>query len=42
MKLLRNRELGEEFNSGGLAKRVNRAQIKALLLTWLMRFGIRW
>lgn len=41
MKYLRRRELGHEFNRGGLARRVNRAQFKALLLTWMMRFGIR-
>lgn len=42
MQLLRERELGEEFNRGGLARRVNRAQFKALVSTLLMRVGIRW
>lgn len=42
MQLLRKRELGEEFNRGGLAKRINRAQFKAVILTLLMRVGIRW
>ncbi|CAN5890445.1 hypothetical protein BH11VER1_BH11VER1_00560 [soil metagenome] len=42
MQLLRRRELGDEFNRGGLAKRVNRAQFKAVILTMLMRLGIRW
>lgn len=42
MQLLRKRELGEEFNRGGLARRVNRAQIKSLISTYLMRLGIRW
>lgn len=42
MQLLRRRELGAEFNRGGLSKRVNRAQFKAVLLTMLMRLGIRW
>ncbi len=41
MELLRDRELGSEFNRGGLARRVNQAQFKAMILTWLMRFGIR-
>ncbi len=41
MNLLRRRELGDEFNRGGLARRVNKAQFKALLLTWMLRFGIR-
>ncbi len=41
MNLLRKRELGDEFNRGGLARRVDKAQFKALILTWLMRFGIR-
>lgn len=42
MELLRRRELGTEFNRGGLARRVNRAQFKALVSTILMRLGIRW
>jgi GT2 family glycosyltransferase len=42
MQLLRRRELGDEFNRGGLARRVNRAQFKALISTLLMRVGIRW
>lgn len=42
MQLLRERELGREFNRGGLARRVNRAQFKALVSTLLMRVGIRW
>jgi Glycosyl transferase family 2 len=42
MGLLRRRELGDEFNRGGLAKRVNQAQFKALISTFLLRFGVRW